>query len=464
MISEDVAKLILEIEDGSFTQKAGRDVELVGELTAAMGRGEIAGQTYDAMLKKVAATAGSVGTALEGGGEGGGGAGGGGSMAQRVQSLTYAFQDFTSAGGDLGQKLNSITNNIPGILAGFGSMATGIGFLITAGVALYRNWDELTVGAEEMKRRHDEMTKSIKEETAALEALEKVRTEAETKARAARIAGVAEAIAPDKEVIRKALAEDIRGQAARDIAEREAEIRARPEFAELGYDPWEVLADDPKLQRLRRIRTDAQRRADVTIGRAIEGGAPELGRLRRLFGPETAIGERLALAGPEAAEEAEQLKRAEALRKRTAATDAENARHREQMERRRQQEEQAAGRREEASVRAAEEDVEAERRAAATAARHAAAAAQACGDDPGRRSPRGGAVRRAAVRQDGRADGRAGPLRRHVRGAGPRRAGAAVRPGLASAGTPRQRPRPGRPTWRWASSPTWAAGAPSCSA
>ncbi|MHC5536643.1 hypothetical protein ACYOEI_00030 [Singulisphaera rosea] len=61
-------------------------------------------------------------------------------LSQRIQAGTYAFQDFTSASGDLGQKLNAITNNIPGLLAGFGNFGYAVSLIITGAVALYKNW------------------------------------------------------------------------------------------------------------------------------------------------------------------------------------------------------------------------------------------------------------------------------------------------------------------------------------
>jgi hypothetical protein len=116
-VYEDIARLVVEVEGSQSLDEAKQKVE-------------------------------QFSAALTGGGAGGAG---GGHLQERVRSLAYAFQDFASAGGDVGQKLNAITNNIPGILAGFGSLATGIGVVVTAGVALYNNWDQVVRLFEEKK-------------------------------------------------------------------------------------------------------------------------------------------------------------------------------------------------------------------------------------------------------------------------------------------------------------------------
>lgn len=55
----------------------------------------------------------------------------------------WAFQDFVSTSGDLGQKLNSITNNLPALLGKFGQLGTILSGLGVLTVAVYRNWDAL---------------------------------------------------------------------------------------------------------------------------------------------------------------------------------------------------------------------------------------------------------------------------------------------------------------------------------
>jgi hypothetical protein len=70
-------------------------------------------------------------------------------MQMRVQAASFAFQDFAATSGDLGMKLNSISNNIPMLLAGMGGLATVVGMTATAAIALYRNWDSVSALWEE---------------------------------------------------------------------------------------------------------------------------------------------------------------------------------------------------------------------------------------------------------------------------------------------------------------------------
>ena len=67
-----------------------------------------------------------------------------GQLQQSIMAGSFAFQDFTATSGDLGAKLNSISNNIPTLLVGLGGIGIAAGIAFTAGVALYRNWDTLT--------------------------------------------------------------------------------------------------------------------------------------------------------------------------------------------------------------------------------------------------------------------------------------------------------------------------------
>lgn len=64
-------------------------------------------------------------------------------LQQTITSASYAFQDFTSTSGDLGAKLNSISNNIPQLLVGMGGIGVALSGVFTAGVAVYRNWDQI---------------------------------------------------------------------------------------------------------------------------------------------------------------------------------------------------------------------------------------------------------------------------------------------------------------------------------
>lgn len=70
--------------------------------------------------------------------------GGFASYQQNITAASYALQDFTSTSGDLGAKLNSVTNNLPMLFAGMGGLGVAISTAGTAATALYRNWDSLT--------------------------------------------------------------------------------------------------------------------------------------------------------------------------------------------------------------------------------------------------------------------------------------------------------------------------------
>lgn len=66
---------------------------------------------------------------------------GGGTLHQTVQALGYAFQDFTSTSGDLGQKLNSISNNIPQLLGGLGQYAAAASLVFTGAIVAFRTFE-----------------------------------------------------------------------------------------------------------------------------------------------------------------------------------------------------------------------------------------------------------------------------------------------------------------------------------
>ena len=69
--------------------------------------------------------------------------GGMGSLQQPMTAGSYAFRNFTATSGDLGAKLNSISNNLPTLLIGLGGLGTVISVAATAGIALYRNWESI---------------------------------------------------------------------------------------------------------------------------------------------------------------------------------------------------------------------------------------------------------------------------------------------------------------------------------
>jgi hypothetical protein len=65
-------------------------------------------------------------------------------LQQQITAGSYAFQDFTATSGDLGAKLNSVSNNLPTLLMGLGGLGTVISISGTAAIALYKNWDSVT--------------------------------------------------------------------------------------------------------------------------------------------------------------------------------------------------------------------------------------------------------------------------------------------------------------------------------
>ena len=69
--------------------------------------------------------------------------GGTGSLQQSITAGSYAFQDFTATSGDLGAKLNSISNNLPTLLIGLGGLGVALSVAATAGIAVYRNWNDI---------------------------------------------------------------------------------------------------------------------------------------------------------------------------------------------------------------------------------------------------------------------------------------------------------------------------------
>lgn len=81
-------------------------------------------------------------------------------LQQAITAGSYAFQDSVSTSGDLGAKLNSITNNLPTLLVGLGGLGTVISVAATGAVALYRNWDSL-VRAFETKLPFPEATRDL---------------------------------------------------------------------------------------------------------------------------------------------------------------------------------------------------------------------------------------------------------------------------------------------------------------
>ena len=91
-----------------------------------------------------------------------------GNLNNLVMQGSFAFQDFASTSGDLGMKLSSVANNLSYAAAGFGLVGAAIGVASVAGIALYRNWDDLT-RAFAHKEPIDDARKSVDDMSKALE-------------------------------------------------------------------------------------------------------------------------------------------------------------------------------------------------------------------------------------------------------------------------------------------------------
>jgi hypothetical protein len=102
--------------------------------------GNAAGGTFVTVGNKAQLAAQGIKAA---GGAAGAARSGFGGFQQTIVAGSYAMQDFTSTSGDLGAKLNSVTNNLPGMLVSFGAWGIAISTLATGAVALYRNWDSV---------------------------------------------------------------------------------------------------------------------------------------------------------------------------------------------------------------------------------------------------------------------------------------------------------------------------------
>jgi len=65
------------------------------------------------------------------------------SYQQNIQAFGYAMNDFFSVQGDLSQRLNAISNNLPMIAAGFGGIGLALGAVLPIVGVLIKNWDQL---------------------------------------------------------------------------------------------------------------------------------------------------------------------------------------------------------------------------------------------------------------------------------------------------------------------------------
>jgi hypothetical protein len=118
--------------------EADRAAIALGHERNAIFAAENAMETFTVEASQAASATGKVGAAA------GATRAGMGNLQQSMIAGSYAFQDFTSTSGDLGAKLNSVTNNIPTLLAGLGGVGIAMGIAATAGVAVYRNWDSIS--------------------------------------------------------------------------------------------------------------------------------------------------------------------------------------------------------------------------------------------------------------------------------------------------------------------------------
>ncbi len=124
--SVDVLNQRMDTLKRSGTEAAeslSRDEQIVGSFTTTVN-GAATGIT------KAAAAADGTGSGFA-------------SLRQSIIAGSYALQDFTSTSGDLGQKLNSITNNLPQLLVSLGGFGVALSIAGTAAVAVYRNWDSI---------------------------------------------------------------------------------------------------------------------------------------------------------------------------------------------------------------------------------------------------------------------------------------------------------------------------------
>lgn len=94
-------------------------------------------QTLTLAAGAAAVGAGSLGTKIVATKNGMGG------LNQTIMAGSFAFQDFTATSGDLGAKLNSISNNLPILFSAAGIWGQVAAVAATAGIAIYRNWDSI---------------------------------------------------------------------------------------------------------------------------------------------------------------------------------------------------------------------------------------------------------------------------------------------------------------------------------
>lgn len=266
-----------------------------------------------------------------------------------IVATSYAIQDFSSTTGDLGAKLNSISNNIPQILVGLGGIGTALSVGATAAIAFYRNWDSIksifvdvpfefgkaTNSLTELRDRikelegkkvkvgaeYDELEKAketAKELVRALELAEEIRTgqaKAERESGARIKAAIAEAPGGGAAVVSALAAPreaELRAQAEAQAKREEAALEERARRAvemELPLDPRVIEAEWNAIQsrwgaRLKGIAAEAETQVGQLLSTAIKGTGEEQARaqeaLRRgLAGAgQAALAERIGGLGP----------------------------------------------------------------------------------------------------------------------------------------------------------------------
>lgn len=266
-----------------------------------------------------------------------------------IVATSYAIQDFSSTTGDLGAKLNSVSNNIPQILVGLGGLGTALSVGATAAIAFYRNWDSIksifvdvpfefgkaTNSLTELRDRikelenkkvkvgaeYDELEKAketAKELVRALESAEEIRTgqaKAERESGARIKAAIAEAPGGGAAVVSALAAPreaELRAQAEAQAKREEAALEERARRAvemELPLNPRVIEAEWNAIQsrwgaRLKGIAAEAEAQVGQLLSTAIKGTGEEQARaqeaLRRgLAGAgQGALAERIGGLGP----------------------------------------------------------------------------------------------------------------------------------------------------------------------
>lgn len=91
-------------------------------------------------------------------------------LNMRIIAGTYAIQDFASAQGSLAQRIQSVSNNIPGIIGGFSAWGAALGATAAVGAVLIQNSDGIAkslglVGdaADQSKSKLEALKDKIKE-------------------------------------------------------------------------------------------------------------------------------------------------------------------------------------------------------------------------------------------------------------------------------------------------------------